>query len=92
MKNTFIISYDLASPGTNREALIKRIKAYGQWARLGDSAYLISIPPTDPVTVRENLTKVLGPSDKLYVGVAPAPSAWVGLPEEVSKWILANQT
>jgi len=91
MKQTFIILYELAAPGMNREALIKKIKAYGAWARLSDSAYLISVSQTDVVSVRDNLSAALRQNDRLYVGVAPAPSAWQGLPEEVSKWIVANQ-
>lgn len=90
MNRVLMISYDLVNPGQNYEPLLKRIKAYPGWARLGGSAYLISTDAT-PVQVRDNLAQVLDPNDKLYVGVAVAPAAWRGMPEDVSKWILANQ-
>ena len=90
MKSVLIISYDLADPGQNYEALLKRIKAYPQWARLGGSAYLI-LTDNSPVQVRDSLGVALDSNDKLYVGVASAPAAWRGMPEEVAKWILANQ-
>jgi hypothetical protein len=90
MNQVVVINYDLVNPGRNYEALIKRIKAYKNWARLGGSAYLILTAHT-PEQVRDYLGKVIDAGDKLWVGVAPAPSAWQGLPEEVANWILANQ-
>lgn len=90
MRRVLIISYDLMNPGQNYEGLLKKIKAHSNWARLGGSAYLIATE-SDPQTVRDDLMRVLDRGDKLYVGVAPAPSAWHGMPEEVSNWIHANQ-
>lgn len=88
--NLLIVTYDLMHPGQNYETLIKQIKTYGTWARLGFSCYLIR---TDqPVeAVRDFLLKSLDKNDKIYVGVAPPPSAWYGLGEEVSKWIHTHQ-
>jgi hypothetical protein len=91
MSSVLLISYDLINPGQNYEQLMKLIKNYGSWARLGGSAYLISTEQT-PVQVRDSLKSVLDENDKLFVGVSPRPSAWVGLPDDVSNWIHANQT
>lgn len=88
-KQVLIIFFDLADPSSNRAAVVRKIKSFGQPARLGDSAYLISTTET-PVAVRDKVNAVMGASDRIYVGVAPAPSAWVGMPETVSNWILAN--
>ncbi len=88
--SVLIISYDLANPAQNRGALLKKIKSYGQWARLGSSAYLVA-SDAGPVAVRDDLSSVLETNDKLFVGVAPAPSAWQGMSDAVSKWILAHQ-
>jgi hypothetical protein len=90
MSQVLMISYDLVNPGQNYEKLIQRIKAYGTWARLGGSAYLISTAQT-PTQVRDSLGQVLDTNDKLWVGVAPRPSAWKGLPNDVANWILTNQ-
>lgn len=90
MARVLIISYDLTNPGQNYEALVKLIKAHGTWARLGGSAYLIFTEAT-PVSVRDNLKAALDRNDKLYVGVAPAPSAWTGMSEEISNWLQENQ-
>lgn len=88
---TLIVTYDLNNPGKNYELLLKRIKNYRVWARLGGSSYLIRTDQT-VVQVRDNLVTVLDGNDSLFVGTAPPPSAWRGLSDEVSKWIHANQT
>lgn len=90
MKRVLIVSYDLMHPGQNYEQLLRRIKKYPSWARLGGSAYLI-LTATTPVQVRDYLKQALDKNDKLYVGVSRAPSAWRGMPEEVNKWIHENQ-
>jgi len=53
-----IITYDLSDPGKNYEALLKRIKGYTAWARLGGSSYLIGTTQT-PEQVRDDLLKAL---------------------------------
>ena len=90
MSKTLIVFFELTDAGKNSEALIKEIKEYPGWARLGGSAYLI-MTDEEPVKVRDDLKKVLDNNDRIFVGVAPPPSAWKGLPENVSKWILENQ-
>lgn len=88
--SVLIVTYDLSNPGQNYETLIKQIKAYGTWARIGFSCYLIKTDATVE-SVRDLLLKSLDRNDKIYVGMAPAPSAWFGLGEEVSKWIHTHQ-
>ena len=90
MRQVLIVSYDLAMPGQNYERLLKRIKEYKEWARLGGSAYLV-YTDNGPVQVRDYLSPALDQNDQLYVGVAPAPAAWIGMPEDVSQWIQARQ-
>ncbi len=90
MPRVLIVSYDLVNPGRTYEPLLKRIKSNSGWATLGGSAYLILSDQT-PEQVRDDLLKALDANDKIYVGVSPAPSAWYGLPEDVARWILANQ-
>jgi hypothetical protein len=90
MNHVIMISYDLVNPGRNYELLIQRIKAYGTWARLGGSAYLI-LTAHSPEQVRDYLVQVLDQNDAIWVGMAPAPSAWRGLPNDVANWILTNQ-
>jgi len=90
MKNVLIISYDLINPGRNCERLLQKIKAYPRWARLGGSVYLI-VTESTANQVCDSLADALDKGDKLYVGVSPAPSARIGMPEEVTKWLHENQ-
>ena len=89
MNKAYIISYDLSNPGQKYEELLKRIKSYPKWARLGGSAYIIITPQTH-VQIRDNLKTNLDSNDKLFVGVVTAPAAWVNLGDEVSQWINNN--
>lgn len=85
-----IITYDLFEPGKNYEHLLKRIKSYGEWAKLGGSSYLIHTDKA-PKEVRDYLMAALDSGDKLFVGVAASPCAWRGLTEEVSNWIHSHK-
>ena len=87
----YIISYDLLTPGKNYEDLLKKIKSYPMWARLGGSAYIV-ITENTAVEIRDNLKPFLDSNDKLFVGTLIAPAAWTGLSDEVSKWIIENVT
>ncbi len=89
MSNTYIISYDLHNPGQNYETLLKRIKAYNGWAKLGGSAYVI-ISDDNAVTIRDNLTEILDSNDVIFVGRLNAPAAWYGMSDEVSDWLSNN--
>ena len=89
MNKAYIITYDLSEPGQQYEELLKRIKAYPQWARLGGSAYII-ITPDNHVQVRDNLKVNFDNNDKLFVGTIKAPAAWYNLGDEVSQWLNNN--
>ena len=90
MNRVLNITYDLRNPGQNYEMLLQRIKKYPSWARLGGSSYLI-FTDNSPQQVRDYLLPVLDNNDQLWVGVAPAPSAWHELPDDVANWIHENQ-
>lgn len=82
----YIVSYDLVEPGQKYEQLIALIKQERAWARLGGSAYLVDSDET-AVALRDKYRQAIDHNDILYVGVAKAPAAWIGLPNEVSDWI-----
>lgn len=90
MNRVYIIIFELLRPARTSERIVRSIKSHGNWARLGGSAFLISTH-LDPVQIREHLRQALDANDKLYVGAAPSPAAWIGLPDDVSRWIQANQ-
>lgn len=91
MNQALIVTYDLSQPGQNYENLLVLIKEYDSWAKLGGSSYLI-LTSDAPVEVRDKLNKALDSNDKLFVAKIMSPSAWYGLPEEVSNWIHTNMS
>jgi hypothetical protein len=90
MTQVLIIWFELENPAANHAQFLNKIKSQYGWARLGNTSYLVTTS-VSPLELRDNLAKSLRSKDRLFVGVAPAPSAWVGMPEEVAKWIVANQ-
>jgi hypothetical protein len=90
MKRLYIVTYDLSNPGRNYESLLKRIKTYNGWARLGGSSYLI-MTEQSATQIRDNLVQELDSNDKIYVGLMGNSAAWRGLGDEVSNWIKNNQ-
>ena len=55
MKNTYIISYDMAEGG-NYDELYKAIKAYGTWAKITESTWAI-VSESKSTEIRDNLWK-----------------------------------
>ena len=86
---TYIISYDLMNPGQRYEELLKKIKEYKIWVRLGGSAYVIKTTKTH-LQVRDDLKSVLDFNDKLFVSIVKAPAAWTGMSDVVSNWLRDN--
>lgn len=89
MRRAYIITYELHRPGQNYEELLRRIKSYGTWARLGGSEYIIVSTQT-AVQIRDYLNGAIDDNDSLFVGTLIAPAAWHGMTEEVSNWIRNN--
>ena len=82
----YIVTYDLQEPGQRYTELLELIKATRNWARLGQSSYLIDSNDT-AVQLRDRFLGALDSNDKLYVGQVLAPAAWTGMSEDVTKWI-----
>ncbi len=82
----YVIVYDLKEHDSRYDDLIARIKNIGNWARLGESCYLVETDDT-AVQIRDNLKGVVNGNGKLYVGRVEAPAAWLGMPDSVSQWI-----
>jgi hypothetical protein len=84
-----VVVFDVQSDKSLVPALVKLIKSTGTWARLADNVYLVVSTKT-PAEVRDDLVRVLGEGDRLFVGMCPPPSAWRGLGEVAGKWIHAH--
>ena len=83
---TYVITYDLSTPGRNYDDLYKRIKAYGVWAHVVESTWMVVTTAT-ATSIRDHLKKALDSNDKLFVGVVSAPAAWTGLDDDMTAWL-----
>lgn len=85
----YIVIFDVIEPSTKYDRLICLIKSELAWAKLTRFSFLIDSDEST-VALRDKFKTVLDNTDKLYVGVAKAPAAWVGMSENVSNWIKSN--
>ena len=85
----FFVTYDLMNPDRHHSDLLKKIKNYEGWAKLGDSCFLIKTDK-DAVAIRDNLKMGLDSNDKIYIGQTITPAAWYNLPDDVTNWIKSN--
>lgn len=85
----YIVVYDLLEPGQHYDSLIKKIKEYDGWAKLGYSCFLIKTEKY-ATEVRDELIQFVDENDKLYVGKVTTPAAWLNMPKDVVKWINDN--
>jgi hypothetical protein len=88
---TLVVTFELKNSGFNYEKVVQKVKAScTSWARLTSSSFLI-ITNLSPETVRNNAMSVFQNGDRIFVSACPVPSAWSGVEDDVSKWILENQ-
>lgn len=83
-KQALILSFHLTAPEKNLAYMEKGIKALGTWVMLAPNTYVVQ-SDASPAAVRDKLSFVLEPSDKLYVGTVSAPAAWWGFSEVGTK-------
>ncbi len=87
MPNNLHISYDLNQPGQNYEAVIKKIKELGSWAKVHKSFWYVSSTRTASEAV-DFIKPALDKNDQVYVVDAQRnEAAWNSLPADVEKHI-----
>ena len=88
--STFLIGYDLDTPGQNYEGLAEQIKSLGAWWHHLDSTWLVK-SDLDQVAIRDRLKSVLDSNDELLVvNVSGDAAAWCGFDQRGSKWLRDN--
>lgn len=87
--NTYLVSYDLMSPGQNYPRLIQQLQRYPNWAKVLESVWLIQTPDSAE-QVRNVLRTVTDLNDKLFVIKASAPAAWYNLDPQIDKWLKSS--
>jgi hypothetical protein len=89
MNQLLLIAFDLRHPAMNTEAVIARIRAFGQWARVNSTTYLV-YAPNAPAQIRAYMMPVLNIGDRLFVTELGFTSAWGGYPEVFDNWMQAH--
>ena len=85
MANNLHVSYDLHNPGQNYDAVIKRIKELGSWAKVHMSFWYVNSGYTAAQAV-EHIKSALDTNDKVYVVDATNNlAAWNQLPKHIKE-------
>jgi len=86
---TYIISYDLNSPGQDYNSLFEVIKSFGNWWHCLDSTWAIETP-SSAEQILDRLSQELDANDALLVVKSAGIGAWAGFNTECSTWLTDN--
>lgn len=87
--STYVISYDLNTPGKDYRSLYAALEQYPTHWRYLDSNWLIETTDT-AVQIWDKLAKKLDASDRLFIARLEGEAAWTGFPASGSKWFKAR--
>ena len=86
----YIITYDLNKPGQDYSGLDEKIKFhYPSCKRIMRSCWIIVTSATSEEII-DSLKDAIDCNDRLLVGPLGKPSAWKGLPDNITHWLQAN--
>jgi len=85
---TYIVGYDLISPGKDYKNLIDAIKTYAWWHCL-DSTWIIKSEKA-ATQVRDHLIQHIDSNDRLLVANLGGTAAWFGFDKSCSDWLTNN--
>jgi hypothetical protein len=81
---TFLIGYDLKTPGQKYETLYEAIKSYGNWASVMDSTWMVSGANLTAASVYAKLRTTTDDGDLLPVNeISRATSSGMDTPRDV---------
>ena len=88
MYNTYMISYDLNSPSSNRKEVEESIKSLGSWCKYVSTTFLVS-SYKNINEVQSIATKYLDSNDSMVICLVQKPiKGW--LSQEQWNWISQN--
>ena len=85
---SYLITYDLNSPGQNYNDLYTVIKGLGTWWHCLDSTWIIKSNLT-AVQIRDSLSAKIDKNDSLLVA-SISSAAWKGFSADCSDWLKKN--
>lgn len=83
---TYIVTYDLMSPGQDYSELHEHLKSYGTYSHRLESTWLLVTTKT-ATQVRDGVLEHIDSNDKVLVVESGGNGAWSGIPEAGSKWL-----
>ena len=86
---TYIISYDLNSPGQDYDSLYKAIKSCSAWWHHLDSTWCV-VSTMTATEIRDKIAAKIDSNDKLLVVKSAGVAAWRGFNDSASKWLKNN--
>lgn len=86
---TYLIGYDLNSPGQDYKDLFDAIKNLGTWWHHLDSTWIIK-HDGPAKTIRDALKPYLDSNDELLVVKLSGAGAWAGFNDRGSRWLRSN--
>lgn len=75
MANSKIITYDLCNANKNYEDLYEYIKGFSSYEAITESTWIVS-SDKDSKTIRDELSSILDPDDRYFVGKLTGQAAW----------------
>jgi hypothetical protein len=86
---SYVIGYDLNSPGQDYDALFEAIKSYGAWWHHLDSTWIVKTN-SSAVEIRDHLRQFIDENDELLVAKLSGEAAWTGFSSKGSAWLKNN--
>lgn len=87
--NTYLIGYDLNSPGQDYQTLFDKIKECGTWWHHLDSTWIVK-SNRSAVQLRDGLMPFVDKNDELLVVRLAGEGAWTGFNQAGSDWLKEN--
>ena len=86
--SSYLITYDLNSPGQKHQQVIEVIKSFYGWAKLSESSYALNTHHSVE-QIHSIISEHLDSNDHFYVIHLSQPYSGFG-PKEVNDWLDAN--
>ncbi len=86
---SYLITYDLKSPGQNYNDLYEAIKNLGTWWHCLDSNWIIK-SNSSAAKIRDALTPHIDGNDLLLVAHLSGEAAWRGFSDNCTSWLKDN--
>jgi hypothetical protein len=87
--NSYLITYDLLSPGQDYTDLFEAIKKLGSWSHCLESIWIVKSNISSS-EIRDKLNNNIDSNDKLLVVKLNGEAAWINLGKQCNEWLKNN--